>query len=489
MKLNLSTKNLSKISITPQLQNAIKLLQFTAVEINQEIQNIFETNPLIEKEDICEEFQNDNCTEHYLHYEKDFSFNNNINSISTSDVIERTSSEEDTLQKYLQWQVSLSNLSDNDKYLADSIIDYVNSDGYLVKDIFEIFDDVYLNTEISLDEFIAVQHFLQNLDPVGTCAKNIQESLLVQVENSTENIDLKNKALILLNEFFTEYTDNKTKTILKNLNLKIEDFELIDNLIKKQSPRPGNIIQNKKHYDYIIPDIQIIKDESNWIIKNNKVISPEIKINKNYIDISEKNLSSEDKIYVKEKLQEAKLFIKNINYRNNTLLLLSKRIFQKQKKFFDHGIEGLVPMNLKNVAAVSGKSGLFKVVKPTRTGVILEAMDASKKKWVANASHRVSILREISIYVTGEESSVLLEDVYSKIKKKYNTELPVTSKSTTKELFSFLGEILPDYDEERVYSSDVKKMVSWYSLITEFAPEVMEEASSEEEGEETKMEA
>ena len=146
-------------------------------------------------------------------------------------------------------------------------------------------------------------------------------------------------------------------------------------------------------------------------------------------------------------------------------------------------------MNLKNVAAVSGKSGLFKVVKPTRTGVILEAMDASKKKWVANASHRVSILREISIYVTGEESSVLLEDVYSKIKKKYNTELPVTSKSTTKELFSFLGEILPDYDEERVYSSDVKKMVSWYSLITEFAPEVMEEASSEEEGEETKMEA
>jgi len=350
MKLNLSAKNLSKISITPQLQNAIKLLQFTAIEINQEIQNIFETNPLIEKEDMCEEFQDDNCTEHYLHYEKDFPFSNNINSISTSDIIERTSSEEDTLQKYLQWQVSLSNLSENDKSLADSIINYVNNDGYLVKDIFEIFDDIYLNTEILLDELIAVQHFLQNLDPVGTCTKNIQESLLVQVENSTENINLKNKALILLNEFFTEYTDNKTKTILKNLNLKIEEFELIDNLIKKQSPRPGNIIQNKKHYDYIIPDIQIIKDESNWIIKNNKVISPEIKINKNYIDISEKNLSSEDKIYVKEKLQEAKLFIKNINYRNNTLLLLSKRIFQKQKKFFDHGIEHLVPMNLKNVA-------------------------------------------------------------------------------------------------------------------------------------------
>ena len=350
MKLSISAKNLSKISITPQLQNAIKLLQFSAIEINQEIQNIFETNPLIEKEDLCEEFEDDNCTEHYLHYEKDFLFKDNINSISTSDIIERTSSEEVTLQKHLQWQVSLSNLSDNDKSLADSIIDYVNNDGYLVKDIFEIFDDVFLNTEVSLDELIAVQHFLQNLDPVGTCAKNIQESLLVQVENSKENINLKDKALILLNEFFTEYTENKTKTILKNLNLTIDDFELIDDLIKKQNPRPGNIIQNKKNIDYIIPDIQITKDKSDWTIKSNKAISPEIKINKNYIDIDEKNLSNEDKTYVKEKLQEAKLFIKNINYRNNTLLLLSKRIFQKQKSFFDHGIENLVPMNLKDVA-------------------------------------------------------------------------------------------------------------------------------------------
>tara|TARA_B100001093_G_scaffold276300_1_gene264069 strand:- start:978 stop:2345 length:1368 start_codon:yes stop_codon:yes gene_type:complete len=350
MKLNLSAKNLSTISITPQLQNAIKLLQFTAVEINQEIQNIFETNPLIEKEDLCEEYEDDNCTEHYLHYEKDFLSSNNINSISTTDIIERTSSEEDTLKSYLQWQVSLSNLSENDKSLADSIIDYLNNDGYLVKDIFEIFDDVYLNTETSLDELIAVQHFLQNLDPIGTCVKNIQESLVVQIENSKENVNYKNKAIIILNEFFDEYTKRKTNKILKNLNLSIDDFELIDNIIKKQSPRPGNIIQNKKDHGYIIPDIQITKDSSNWVIKNNKTVSPEIKINDNYIDIGEKNLSSEDKVYLKEKLQEAKLFIKNINYRNNTLLLLSKRIVQKQKKFFDYGVENLIPMNLKEVA-------------------------------------------------------------------------------------------------------------------------------------------
>ncbi len=353
MKLNLSLKNTAKVSITPQLQNAIKLLQYTAVEINQEIQNIFESNPLIEKEDACEDFQEDNCTEHYLHYDKDFS-HISTSTISTTEVIEKTSYEEDTLQKHLLWQIHLSNLSDNDKSIAESITDYVNNDGYLIKDILEIFDDLYLNSETSLDEVIAVQHFLQSLDPVGTCSKDIQECLFVQVQNINEDSFLKDKACLLLNEFFHEYSENKVKIIRNSLGISEEDFVAIDEIIKRQNPRPGNIINNTKNYDYIIPDIQITKDDSNWIIKNNKIVSPEIKINKNYTNIDEKNLSDTDKKYVKEKLQEAKLFIKNINYRNDTLLSLSKRIFEKQRKFFDHGIENLVPMNLKEIATDLG---------------------------------------------------------------------------------------------------------------------------------------
>ena len=353
MKLNLSSKNVAKISITPQLQNAIKLLQYTAVEINQEIQNIFESNPLIEKEDACEDFQEDYCKEHYLHYDGDFSHISK-STISTTEVIEKTTHAEDTLQKHLLWQVHLSNMTDDDKLIAESIIDYVNNDGYLIKDILDIFDDLYLNSEITLDEVIAVQHFLQRLDPAGTCSKNIQESLLVQVQNTNENPNIKSKICILLNEFFQEYAENKTKIILNSLSITEKEFILIDEIIRKQNPRPGNIINNIKNYDYIIPDVQITKNNSDWIIKNNKAISPEIKINSNYVDINEKNMSDIDKKYVKEKLQEAKMFIKNINYRNDTLLSLSKRIFEKQEKFFDYGIENLVPMNLKEVATDLG---------------------------------------------------------------------------------------------------------------------------------------
>ena len=101
MKFNLSQKQSSKLSISTQLQNAIKLLQMSAVEINQEIQNIFESNPLIEKEDNCEEYEEDNCEEHYLHY-KDYNLPENKSLASVSDVIEKTAAEEDSLQQYLR---------------------------------------------------------------------------------------------------------------------------------------------------------------------------------------------------------------------------------------------------------------------------------------------------------------------------------------------------------------------------------------------------
>ena len=248
------------------------------------------------------------------------------------------------------WQINLLNISENDKSLAELIVDYINDDGYLIKDIFEIFDDLYKNTETTVDELIAVQHLLQNLDPIGTCTKNIQESLLVQIQNTKGKSIIINKACTVVSEFFQEFTENKTKIIKDNLNISDKEITLIQKIIKKQNARPGNIILNKKNYNYVIPDIKVSKINSEWVIKSNKLISPEIKINEKYINIDEKNMSEVDKKYIKENLQEAKLFIKNINYRNDTLLRLAKCVFQKQLDFFGYGIEKLKPMNLKEVA-------------------------------------------------------------------------------------------------------------------------------------------
>jgi RNA polymerase sigma-54 factor len=349
MKFNLTTKQSSKISITPQLQNAIKLLQYSAIEINQEIQNIFESNPLIEKEDACEEYEENSCEEHYSHY-KDNPLPNNDNVISTSEVIEKTTSEEDSLKKHLIWQIDLLNISNKDKGIAEAIIDYTNEDGYLIKKIFEIYDDVYSSSEISVDELVAIQHLLQNLDPIGSCCEDIKESLLVQLNNYKAEDYIKSKAFVVISEFFEEYVNKEFNKIEKDLGLDKEEIQKINILIKAQNPRPGSAFISKKQSDYIIPDVKISRENSKWVVKLNKLISPKITINKNYINFSEKNISDNDKVYLKNNLQEAKLFIKNIDYRNNTLIKISNSIFEKQIDFFNKGVEEIKPMNLKEIA-------------------------------------------------------------------------------------------------------------------------------------------
>jgi len=128
-------------------------------------------------------------------------------------------------------------------------------------------------------------------------------------------------------------------------------------------------------------------------------------------------------------------------------------------------------MDLRDVASIAGKGGLYKVIKPTKAGVILETLDDSKKKLVANANSRVSILREISIYTTTVEGTVLLEDIFKIIFDKHKGELPVKSKDDSKKLLAFLGEIVPEYDTEKVYASDAKKVVSWYNTLFKHYPE------------------
>lgn len=131
-------------------------------------------------------------------------------------------------------------------------------------------------------------------------------------------------------------------------------------------------------------------------------------------------------------------------------------------------------MDLKEIASVAGKGGLFSVVKPTRTGVILESMDEKKAKMVANANSRVSVLEEISIYTTSADGSVPLKEVFQTIYKEFGNDTGVSSTSSGDELHAFLKHVLPDYDADRVYVSDIKKLVSWYNILLNNRPELFE---------------
>ena len=132
-------------------------------------------------------------------------------------------------------------------------------------------------------------------------------------------------------------------------------------------------------------------------------------------------------------------------------------------------------MELKDLASVAGKGGLYKILKPGKTGVLLETLDEVKTKFVASPNDRLSMLSEISIYSRTKEGSTPLGDVLWKIKKEFDADLGLDANADPAELKSFLKTILPEYDEDRVYVSDIRKLVRWYRIIRQNAPEILEE--------------
>lgn len=137
-------------------------------------------------------------------------------------------------------------------------------------------------------------------------------------------------------------------------------------------------------------------------------------------------------------------------------------------------------MTLSDIATISGKSTLFKVLKPGKAGVILESLDDAKTKIVATANHRLSVLSEISIYTTSKEGTVPLEEVLKRIHKEYGADIGLDAEPEGAELKSFLKSVVPDYDESRVYVSDMKKLVKWYGLLLKQAPELFEAKAATE---------
>ncbi|MEX2593687.1 MAG: DUF5606 domain-containing protein [Anditalea sp.] len=140
----------------------------------------------------------------------------------------------------------------------------------------------------------------------------------------------------------------------------------------------------------------------------------------------------------------------------------------------------------KEIATVSGKPGLYKILKPSRSGVILESMDEKKSKMVVGANHRVSVLSEISIYTLTEEGAVPLEDVMKTMEKEFEGDTGLANDAENDEYKAFLKHVLPEYDEGRVYTSDIKKLISWYKIIHQHEPEVLRGQNAESNEEDDK---
>lgn len=370
IKQSLQLKLSQQLTITPQLQQAIRLLQLSTFELCQEIQTALENNPLLEMDDNYAEVAVSQSTEpeqidtremmENRNIPEDTSFDASLDDIYTAGTPSGTYSDytneelpiyqgetHQTLNEYLLWQLNLTRFSEQDKAIAISIIEAIDENGYLTASLTDILEEQN-NQEIELAEVEAVLKRIQHFDPVGIGARTLQECMLLQINQlmpMNQDIQL---AKTIIAEHLDLLAQKDYKSLQRKLNINQEQLKNVILLIQQLQPYPGQSI-NTKQPDYVIPDVIVKKVAKKWqIIINNEAI-PNLKINQHYAAM-EKAVNRHDSQYIRQALQEANWLIKSIENRNETLIKVSHFIVEHQQNFFELGEEHMKPMILADIA-------------------------------------------------------------------------------------------------------------------------------------------
>ncbi|MFH0225722.1 RNA polymerase factor sigma-54 [Vibrio furnissii] len=380
MKPSLQLKLGQQLAMTPQLQQAIRLLQLSTLDLQQEIQEALESNPLLDVEEPMDDFAGaDNTTaneekeasadvaepepqdsseliekseisaelEIDTTWDDVYSANTGSTGIALDDDAPVYQGETtQTLQDYLLWQLDLTPFSDTDRTIAMALIDAIDDYGYLTQSLEEILENFH-GEEIELDEIEAVRKRIQQFDPLGVASVNLQDCLLLQLATYPADTPWLNEAKTLLSQYIDQLGNRDYKVILKEAKLKEEELRDVLQLIQQLDPRPGSRIASE-HAEYVIPDVSVFKEHGKWIVTINPDSVPRLKINQQYANLGRGN--SADSNYIRTNLQEAKWLIKSLESRNETLLKVAKCIVEHQRDFFEYGEEAMKPMVLNDVA-------------------------------------------------------------------------------------------------------------------------------------------
>ena len=345
-KQSLSLNN--KLTMTLQVQLAIKLLQLNSLDLQKEIDEKILENPFLENENSSELTE---VTSEIPMMSSNYS-QSNYDAMGY-DAYEQLSSSHQSLREYLMWQIELSSINENDQFIAYNIIDYINDDGFLTESVEDLYVLLKKNIEITFQEIFAVLHKIQYLDPIGIGATSLKNCLSIQLKHYHQGHDYYDLAEIIINKL---EDDINPSTI--SFDAFISEFEkdgdkyiAATELVKSLNPRPGNIISRSLEQEHITPDIIIIRKDGKWLAELNPSINTKVRINKAYKNLMKNMSKQEDKEYVKTNLQNAKFFIKALQNRNLTILKVAKIIFQKQVDFLNQGDIGMKPLGLKDIAA------------------------------------------------------------------------------------------------------------------------------------------
>lgn len=388
-----------QLTMTPQLQQAIKLLQLSTLELQQEIQEVLESNPLLEiNEQEASETKSDNNADNL---EEAFSASAtnteqtasdgsedasaSIDEISTTEAMEKndipeelnidTTWEEsysagvsntgaisspgedytyqgettDSIRDHLIWQMELTPFSETDRAVAIAIIEAVDDAGYLTVSSEEILESVGID-DLELDEVEAVLKRINVFDPIGVAARSIAHCLLIQLNQFASDTPYLKESKLIISEHIDLLGNRDFRQLMRKTRLKEDQLREVMRLIQSLNPRPGDTIV-KGDDQYVIPDVTVEKKNGRWVVELNSDTAPKLSVNQQYAAMTKTTKSSSnDGQFIRANLQEAKWFIKSLESRNDTLLKVSNCIVQRQQGFLEHGAEAMRPMVLNDIA-------------------------------------------------------------------------------------------------------------------------------------------
>lgn len=406
MKQSLQLKMGQQLTMTPQLQQAIRLLQLSTLDLQAEIQEALDSNPMLEvSEDEAPSSDNnagesnsassEPSTESSTDDPKDkdsevtassadepsdaegdwsdsipedlpvdTSWDDVYQSAPTGTGLSAPDNEDsdfesqrgnhESLHQHVMWQLNLTPMSDRDQVIALSIIDALEETGMLSLSAEEIHEGLHGELEeLELDEVFAVLHRLQQFDPPGVASQDLSECLLIQLNQLPKDTPLLDDAKLIVKDYLPLLGSRDYKQLMRKA--KIKETQLRDAIVLIQSlnPRPGDTIYSGET-QYVVPDVFVTKQDDRWTVNLNPDIAPKLRINDTYASMVKRADSSNDNAFLRDNLQEARWFLKSLQSRNETLLKVASCIVEKQRGFLDYGAEAMRPLVLHDVAEVVG---------------------------------------------------------------------------------------------------------------------------------------
>lgn len=368
MKPGIQLRLHQQLALTPQLQQAIRLLQLSQIELATELRELAETNPLLEIENPDEQGEPDGETdstpsdeaapEPEVEFDAEPWDERVAGAIETpaanpfgddEDVPEHQDAVQEDLRDHLMWQLNLARFSDRDRAIAAAIIDALDADGYLHEGLGPVQAAVRsLHPPPELEEIEAVRHRVQHFDPTGVASLDLRDCLSVQLQQLDERTEVRELALRIVAADLGLLAKRDFQKLARKLDADPENVVAAATLIRGLDPRPGAAF-DPAPTEYIVPDAYAIKSDGRWRVVLSPNCQPRLAINRHYCDLIARARRN-DAAYLRGQLQEARWLMKSLKARADTLFRVAQAIVRTQSAFLDYGPEAMKPLVLREVA-------------------------------------------------------------------------------------------------------------------------------------------